>query len=104
MPKTKSETSPRPNGQGAGTDSGSTALPAVDITLGEVIARMAREYLKPHWKLAVGALLASMVVAGATGAGWVPPLQIAWRMVMPELSVEHPEAQGRQAGASAGER
>lgn len=68
MPKTKSETSPRPNGQGAGTDSGNTALPAVDITLGEVIARMAREYLKPHWKLAVGALLASMVVAGATGA------------------------------------
>lgn len=68
MPKTKSETSPRPNGQGAGADSGNTALPAVDITLGEVIARMAREYLKPHWKLAVGALLASVVVAGATGA------------------------------------
>lgn len=68
MPKTKSDTVPRPNGQGAGADSGNTALPAIDITLGEVIARMAREYLKPHWKLAVGALLASMVVAGATGA------------------------------------
>ncbi len=68
MPKTKSETSPRPKGQGAGTDSGDTALPAIDITLGEVIARMAREYLRPHWKLAAVALLASMVVAGATGA------------------------------------
>ncbi|MDX5366345.1 MAG: ABC transporter ATP-binding protein/permease [Alphaproteobacteria bacterium] len=68
MPKTTSETSPRPKGQGAGTDSGNTALPAIDITLGEVIARMAREYLKPHWKLAAVALLASMVVAGATGA------------------------------------
>jgi subfamily B ATP-binding cassette protein MsbA len=68
MPKTKSETSPRPKGQGAGTDSGDTALPAIDITLGAVIARMAREYLRPHWKLAAVALLASMVVAGATGA------------------------------------
>ena len=68
MPKTTSETSPRPKGQGAGIDSGNTALPAVDITLGEVIARMGREYLKPHWKLAAAALLASIVVAGATGA------------------------------------
>lgn len=68
MPKATSDTSPRPNGQGAGTDSGNTALPTVDVTLGEVIARMAREYLKPHWKLAAAAMLASIVVAGATGA------------------------------------
>ena len=68
MPKTTSETSPSPRGQGAGPDSANTALPAVTVTLGEVISRMARDYLKPHWRLAAVALLASMVVAGATGA------------------------------------
>ena len=36
--------------------------------MGDVISRMAREYLKPHWRTAVIALLASFVVAGATGA------------------------------------
>ena len=68
MPNTTSEPSSRPKGHGAGVDSGETALPAADITLSEVIARMAQEYLKPHWKLAAVALLASIVVAGATGA------------------------------------
>ncbi|MBA4209789.1 MAG: ABC transporter permease [Parvibaculum sp.] len=68
MPKPTSEAKPRPAGPGAGADSAETALPTVDVTLGEVVSRMAREYLRPHWKLAAVALLASMVVAGATGA------------------------------------
>ncbi|MBX3446269.1 MAG: ABC transporter ATP-binding protein [Parvibaculaceae bacterium] len=68
MPNPTSETKPRPAGQGAGADSALTALPAIDVTLGQVVSRMAREYLKPHWKLAAIALAASAVVAGATGA------------------------------------
>ena len=43
-------------------------LPVAEIGMGDVISRMAREYLKPHWRTAVIALLASFVVAGATGA------------------------------------
>jgi subfamily B ATP-binding cassette protein MsbA len=68
MPNTTNETSSRPTAKGAGSDATSAALPTVDLSLGEVISRMAQEYLKPHWKLAAVALLASMVVAGATGA------------------------------------
>jgi subfamily B ATP-binding cassette protein MsbA len=42
--------------------------PAAEIGMSAVISRMARDYLKPHWRTAAIALLASIVVAGATGA------------------------------------
>ncbi|HAC58252.1 MAG TPA: ABC transporter permease, partial [Rhodobiaceae bacterium] len=44
-----------------------TPPPAAEIGMGDVISRMAREYLKPHWRMAAVALAASIVVAGATG-------------------------------------
>lgn len=72
MPKPTSDSTPPNAGQGTGTDSG-TAAPAREISLGDVVKRMAREYLKPHWRLAVVALVASAVVAASTG---VVPLLI----------------------------
>ncbi len=42
--------------------------PAAELGMWDVISRMAREYLKPHWRTAAIALLASVVVAASTGA------------------------------------
>ena len=39
-----------------------TPPPAAEIGMGDVISRMAREYLKPHWRMAAVALAASIVV------------------------------------------
>ncbi|MFA7639557.1 MAG: ABC transporter transmembrane domain-containing protein, partial [Parvibaculum sp.] len=72
MPKPTSDSTPPNAGQGTGADSG-TAPPAREISLGDVVKRMAREYLKPHWRLAVVALVASAIVAASTG---VVPLLI----------------------------
>ena len=69
MPSQTTDAKPRRKDAGATTRSDSALpLPAVDVGMRDVISRMAREYLKPHWRTATVALLASIVVAGATGA------------------------------------
>ncbi|MEQ8266402.1 MAG: ABC transporter ATP-binding protein [Parvibaculum sp.] len=64
MPNQTTDTGPSHRDQGASPDS---AVPR-EMTTMDVIRRMSREYLKPHWRLAVSALAASVVVAAATGA------------------------------------
>ncbi|MGB6085621.1 ABC transporter ATP-binding protein [Parvibaculum sp.] len=72
MPKPTSDSTPPKTGQGTAADSG-TPAPVREISLGQVVKRMARDYLKPHWRLAVVALVASAIVAASTG---VVPLLI----------------------------
>tara|TARA_R110002110_G_scaffold66876_3_gene182770 strand:+ start:7272 stop:9161 length:1890 start_codon:yes stop_codon:yes gene_type:complete len=62
------DATPGQSGQGRNPDSEDlpqTAPPK--LTTAAIVARMGREYLKPHWRMAAVALLASVVVAGATG-------------------------------------
>ncbi|GMV61559.1 MAG: ABC transporter ATP-binding protein [Parvibaculum sp.] len=69
MPSKTTDARPRQTGAGATPRPDSVPpLPVAEIGMGGVLSRMAREYLKPHWRTAVIALLASFVVAGATGA------------------------------------
>jgi len=69
MPSQKSAADPGTGEPGARPDSSRLNGPAqpAELTTGQVVGRMAREYLRPHWRLAATALLASVVVAAATG-------------------------------------
>ncbi len=69
MPSDKTDPRPGPDSPGNRPDSVPNPLSErpPELTTGEVVGRMAREYLKPHWRLAVSALFASVIVAGATG-------------------------------------
>ena len=69
MPSQKSAADTGQGGPGAHPDSPAAANPArpVELTTGDVVGRMAREYLRPHWRLAALALFASAIVAAATG-------------------------------------
>ncbi|ABS62250.1 ABC transporter related [Parvibaculum lavamentivorans DS-1] len=69
MPSQKTDARPGPDSPGNRPDSVPNPLSVrpPELTTRDVLSRMAREYLKPHWRLAVTALLASVVVAGATG-------------------------------------
>ncbi|MBX3495378.1 MAG: ABC transporter ATP-binding protein [Parvibaculum sp.] len=69
MPSQKSAADTGQGGPGAHPDSPGPASPAdpAELTTGQVVGRMAREYLQPHWRLAASALAASVIVAGATG-------------------------------------
>ena len=77
MAKPTSKTTPRHDGPGTAPDSAHGRQAAAELRLRDVVARMAREYLKPHWRLAAVALLASVVVAAATG---VVPLLIKFAL------------------------
>ena len=69
MPSQTTDAKPRDRKPGQTPPSDSALpLPAADLGMRDVISRMAREYLKPHWRTAAVAFIASLVVAASTGA------------------------------------
>ncbi|MEX1153461.1 ABC transporter ATP-binding protein [Parvibaculum sp.] len=69
MPSQKSTADAGQGGQGARPDSPGAAMrpQPPELMTRDVVGRMAREYLRPHWRLAALALLASAIVAASTG-------------------------------------
>ncbi|HCX66490.1 MAG TPA: hypothetical protein DHK64_02825, partial [Rhodobiaceae bacterium] len=68
MPSQTTDAKPRDQKAGSTPRIDSAPPPAAELGMWDVISRMAREYLKPHWRTAAIALLASVVVAASTGA------------------------------------
>jgi len=69
MPSQKSAADIGLGGTGPRPDSPQPAgrTPPPELTTRQVVGRMAREYLRPHWRLAAMALFASVIVAASTG-------------------------------------